>query len=218
MLATHVKPDDELRDAVSGKLLVVCCLGCKEVLFELDKARESVAALQESGREIVDEKLVDYLCRPAFTKRRLALWAEDLAAADAVLVYSCGVGVQVVADLAGKPVCTGCDTLHEFGYTGLRPTDADCRRCGDCVIGLTGGICPVAHCAKSLVNGPCGGPQDGKCEIDKNKECVWMVIFQRLRKEGRLEALRKIKPFRNYKIAQKLEATPFAPEPAETGD
>lgn len=198
MLATQIKPDDELLGILPRRVFVLYCLGCREVYFPLEEARALTARLREKGFEVTGEEMADYLCRPDFTRKRLALYGGEVTGAEAILVFSCGVGVQVVAELADRAVFTACDTVNLPGYTGLRPTELDCERCGDCVLGLTGGICPVANCAKSLVNGPCGGAKEGKCEIDKGKSCIWLIICDRLRKQGRLDDLRKIEPIRNY--------------------
>jgi electron transport complex protein RnfC len=198
MLATQIKPDDELLSLLPRKVFCLYCIGCKEVYFPLGEARALTARLREKGFEVTGEQMADYVCRPAYTQQRLEAYGEEVSSAEAVLVFSCGVGVQVAAELSGKPTFTACDTMNLPGYTGLRPTELDCERCADCVIGLTGGICPVANCAKSLVNGPCGGAKEGKCEIDTGKECIWLVICDRLAKQGRLGDLKKVKPLRDY--------------------
>ncbi|MFW6457451.1 MAG: methylenetetrahydrofolate reductase C-terminal domain-containing protein, partial [Planctomycetota bacterium] len=113
-------------------------------------------------------------------------------------VFSCGVGTQMVADMVDMPVYTGCDTVKLPGYAGLRPSARECDRCGDCVVGYTAGICPIANCTKGLVNGPCGGASDGKCEVDESKDCVWMQIYERLREQDRLDLLDNLEAFRDY--------------------
>jgi len=203
MLVTQMKPDKELLDILPDKLFVIYCLGCSEVFFPLAEAREFAQRLKQEGITVIGEEMADYLCNPEFTGKRLELYAPGLENADAILVFSCGVGVQTLADLTDKPVYTGCDTLNVPGFAGLRPDTLDCRRCGECILGLTGGICPVANCAKGLVNGPCGGAKNGKCEIDKDKDCIWLLIWERLKKQGRLEDLRKIKSFRDYSKSEK---------------
>jgi len=165
------------------------CRGCSEVHFPYKSARKMVAELRAKNVEVVGELTTDYLCNADFVKQRLARRAEDVERAEAILVFSCGVGVQQVGDLAGKPVYTGCDTIRIGGYQGLSPKKLDCLRCGDCVLTFTGGICPVANCAKSLVNGPCGGASKGKCEIDPDKDCAWMLIYKRLKEQGRLDVM-----------------------------
>lgn len=92
--------------------------------------------------------------------------------AGGVLVFSCGVGVQTVSELLnGKAVYAGCDTIRLPGFQGVTPLEYDCGQCGECYLNLTGGICPVTACSKSLVNGQCGGAQNGRCEVDPDMEC-----------------------------------------------
>ncbi|MFW5923041.1 MAG: methylenetetrahydrofolate reductase C-terminal domain-containing protein [Planctomycetota bacterium] len=197
MLTTTFKSVDELSSTLPERVFVIHCNGCAEVGFSLEEAREVTDRLREQ-LQVVGEEVADYLCRPDFTEQRLELYRSDLKEADAVLVFSCGVGVQTVADLADVPVYTGGNTVKLPGCAGLRPTDLECDRCGDCVIGYTAGICPIANCSKGLVNGQCGGAQDGKCEVDESKDCAWVQIYERLRDRGRLDMVDNIAPFRDY--------------------
>lgn len=197
MLTTEFKLLEELAEVLPPKIFVIHCYGCAEVGFSLDEAHELVDSLRECF-DVTGEETADYLCRPDFTERRLELYEKELDNSDAVLIFSCGVGVQTVAELTDKPVYTGCNTLKLPGYAGLKPADLECDRCGDCVLGRTAGICPVANCAKGLINGPCGGAQDGKCEVDPDKDCAWMLIYDRLKAQGRIEQLEHIRPFRDY--------------------
>ena len=122
-----------------------------------------------------------------------------LEEADAVLVLSCGVGVQTAAELLdGKRVYAGCDTIRLPGFQGVTPLEYDCDQCGQCYLNLTGGICPVTACAKSLLNGPCGGAKDGRCEVDPDMECGWERILRRLKAAGRLDVLHCPVQIRNY--------------------
>ena len=119
--------------------------------------------------------------------------------ADAVLVLSCGVGVQTVAEyLDTKPVYAGCDTVRLPGFQGVTPQEFDCGQCGECYLNYTGGICPITACSKSLVNGQCGGSKDGKCEVNPEMECGWERIYRRLKMLGRLDALKCPTQIRNF--------------------
>ena len=120
-------------------------------------------------------------------------------AADTVLVFSCGVGVQTVSEyLDTKRVCAACDTYALPGFQGVTPLEYDCKQCGECYLNLTGGICPITACSKSLLNGQCGGAKDGKCEVDPNMECGWERIMRRLAQVGRLDAVKCPVQVRNY--------------------
>ncbi|MBN1573586.1 MAG: methylenetetrahydrofolate reductase C-terminal domain-containing protein [Deltaproteobacteria bacterium] len=207
MLVTRIKPAEEFDGLLPKSIFVVYCLGCREVFFPLKEAREKVEGLRGSGIEVTGEEIADYLCRGKFAERRLKLYSGEISKADGVLVFSCGVGVQVVAekitDVKDIPVFTACDTVRLAGFAGLTPSELDCVMCGQCVIGLTSGICPVANCPKGLVNGPCGGAMDGRCEISPEKDCVWIVIYDRLKRQGRLKLLEKIKPFRDHTASER---------------
>ena len=107
-----------------------------------------------------------------------------------MLVLSCGVGVQTVSEyLKPKKVVAGCDTYPLPGFQGVTPLEVDCAQCGECWLNWTGGICPITACSKSLVNGPCGGTKDGKCEVNSEMECGWERIVKRLTAVGRLDLL-----------------------------
>ena len=121
--------------------------------------------------------------------------------ADGVLVLSCGVGVQTVSELLdGKAVYAGCDTVRLPGFQGVTPLEYDCGQCGECYLSLTGGICPITACSKSLVNGQCGGSRNGKCEVDQNMECGWERIYRRLEAVGRLDAIKCPTQIRNFAV------------------
>ena len=102
-----------------------------------------------------------------------------------VFVISCGLGIQTVADLAGKPVYAASNSLNYRGYHGMALTQKKCDACAQCYLNITGGVCPIVDCSKSLVNGQCGGAKNGKCEVDSSKDCAWEKIYQRLEKTGK---------------------------------
>ena len=133
----------------------------------------------------------DYVCNPDELALRLRGPMGKIAEADAVLVFSCGVGVQTISQvLEDKPVYACCDTIELPGFQGVTPLEVDCGQCGQCFLNLTGGICPITACSKSLVNGPCGGTKNGKCEVCPDMDCGWERIIQRLKAQGRLDVLK----------------------------
>lgn len=200
MLMNQVKSREEILAAVQGKIFAVVCNGCKEVsLAEAEHQTEALLQeLKDCGR-LVGKMTVDYVCNPAYFHQRFDQYASQLEAADTILVFSCGVGVQTVASfLDGKRVCAACDTYPLPGFQGVTPLEHDCQQCGECYLNLTGGICPLTACSKSLVNGQCGGAKDGKCEVDPNMECGWERIYQKLKRLGRLDAMKCPVQVRNY--------------------
>ena len=196
MLITEMKSRETLDALVSGKVFVINCHGCKETRFP-----EAEAAEYQKTLDVTGILTTDYICNADNMKLRLAQYAEQIEAADMILVFSCGVGVQTVASrLETKKVCAACDTYALPGYQGVTPLEHDCDQCGQCYLNLTGGICPLTACSKSLINGQCGGAKKGKCEVDPNMDCGWERIYQRLKKIGRLDVLKCPVQLRNYAV------------------
>ncbi|MEW6183071.1 MAG: methylenetetrahydrofolate reductase C-terminal domain-containing protein [Bacillota bacterium] len=126
--------------------------------------------------------------------------------AGCVLVMACALGVHRVSSYTRNPVIPALDTL----FIGLEEKPGlfkeVCAQCGQCVIGETAGICPVTECNKGLLNGPCGGTNEGKCEVDKNKDCAWTLIYRKLKAQGRLNLMRKYQPPKNYQMVPRPKA------------
>ena len=202
MLITELKNVDTIKGLIVGKAFIINCHGCKEIYFPEQEAEELQKELVAAGN-VTGVITTDYICNPENMKLRLSKHAAAIEAADTVLVFSCGVGVQTVSEyLDNKKVCAACDTYALPGFQGITPLEHDCKQCGECFLNLTGGICPLTACSKSLVNGQCGGAKDGKCEVDPNMECGWERIQKRLEKIGRLDALKCPIQIRNYATEQ----------------
>ena len=195
MLITELKAKQTLQSLIVGKVFVINCHGCKEIYFPVEEAKE----FQKELENVTGILTTDYICNPENLALQLKAYAAAVEEAQTVLVFSCGVGVQTVAEaLPGKRVCAACDTYALPGFQGVTPLEYDCKQCGECYLNLTGGICPLTACSKSLVNGQCGGAKNGKCEVDPNMECGWERIYQRLKAVGRLDALKCPIQIRNY--------------------
>ncbi len=198
MLITELKAKETILSLVSGKVFIINCHGCKEIHFPEAEAAALQQELKESGA-VTGIITTDYICNPENLALRLQAHAEAIEAADLILVFSCGVGVQTVAAAyPGKRVYAACDTYALPGFQGVTPLEHDCRQCGECYLNITGGICPITACSKSLVNGQCGGAKNGKCEVDPNMDCGWERIYQRLKAVGRLDLLKCPVQLRNY--------------------
>ena len=198
MLITKLKPREDLESLVPGRVFLILCRGCAEVGFPEAEADSLIQSLLDENR-LAGTLVTDYICNPDHLQTRLQRRQPMLEEADAVLVLSCGVGVQTAAELLdGKRVYAGCDTIRLPGFQGVTPLEYDCDQCGQCYLNLTGGICPVTACAKSLLNGPCGGAKDGRCEVDPDMECGWERILRRLKAAGRLDVLHCPVQIRNY--------------------
>ena len=207
MIQTKKKPTEELLSALEGldKVFVVACGGCP-VGAETGK-EEDIAALKESlaegGKSVTGSVTIDFLCNKILAGTRLARSIDALRGVDAVLVSSCGVGVQATAKLLDVPVIPALNTVSMGGLQGLYPASERCGECGDCVLHLTAGICPITGCAKQLLNGPCGGSQNGKCEVDpENIECAWDKIVTRLSELGREHLLEEPLPPKDWKLPE----------------
>jgi len=199
MLITQLKTKETIASLVSGKVFIINCHGCKEVSFPEKEAIALEKELADEGR-VTGTFTTEYICNPENLDLHLEKYKDEIDAADGVLVFSCGVGVQTVsAHLAGKKVFACCDTIHVPGHQGVTPTEYDCAQCGECYLSLTGGICPLTACSKALVNGQCGGSKNGMCEVDPDMECGWERITKRLAEIGRLDVLVKAPvQIRNY--------------------
>ena len=199
MLITQLKAKETIVSLVEGKkVFIINCRGCKEVHFP---EKEAVALQKELAADgnVTGILTTDYICNPENMKLRLKRYESKIEAADVVLVFSCGVGVQTIAEyLEDKKVYAACDTIRLPGFQGVTTLEYNCDQCGECYLNLTGGICPITACSKSLVNGQCGGTKNGKCEVDPDMECGWERIYRRLEEIGRLDLLKCPTQVRNY--------------------
>ena len=198
MLITELKAKETILSLICGKVFLINCHGCKEIHFPEHEAEQLKRELAADGK-LAGTLTTEYICNKENLALQLDLHKDEIQTADAVLVLSCGVGVQTVAGLLpGKKVFAGCDTYALPGFQGVTPLEYDCKQCGQCYLNITGGICPITACSKSLVNGQCGGAKNGMCEVDPTMECGWERIQKRLAQIGRLDALKAPIQIRNY--------------------
>ena len=188
-----LKAADELASILEGRdhLFVLACNKCFKEFETLDEpdcdAFKQFAA--EQGKTITGSARIDFLCNKPQTTRKLKDMIPE--GTENVVVISCGLGVQTIADMVDLPVFTATNTLNYTGHHGMALTHKACDACAQCYLNITGGICPIVDCSKSLVNGQCGGSKDGKCEVDSDKDCAWAKIQKKLEEQGRLDELRK---------------------------
>ncbi|MDX1778370.1 MAG: methylenetetrahydrofolate reductase C-terminal domain-containing protein, partial [Thermodesulfobacteriota bacterium] len=144
---------------------------------------------------------------------------DAIMSADVLLIMTCAFGVQTVAMHLDKPVLPALDTLFIGKEKSVGTFEEICVQCGECVLGETAGICPVAGCHKGLVNGPCGGTNKGKCEVDENKDCVFTLIYKKLERMGKVDLMRKYNSPKNYHVEPKPGKTfiPFDEGSKEDG-
>ena len=205
MIFAEWKPLTEIVGSIHDydKILLVGCAACvAECATGGEKEVETLApllrlALKEQGRDVeIRTATLEKQCEWEFVEEL----AETVAQVDAVLSLACGIGVQAMAErFEETPVYPGVNTSALTIREELGLWAARCAACGDCVLGETFGLCPVARCAKSLMNGPCGGTRHGgKCEIDENLDCVWNLVVERAVKRGELEALSRVRKSKNW--------------------
>jgi hypothetical protein len=205
MLISEQKPLEEILSYLEGEksIFIVGCRGCAEGWNSGGEKQvgEMKATLREKGKAIPGSVVIDMLCDKALTALKLRAHKQEIAAADSILVLTDGAGVQTVAEVVGKVVHPGCNTLSAGGAHAEWKEAERCLECGDCVLEYTGGLCPIARCSKLLLNGPCGGSQDGKCEVDPSIPCVWQQIIDHLTKLGRLDKLDKLVTPKNWSVS-----------------
>ena len=207
MITVEQKKIEEVLGTTKGKrrLLVLGCETCAAMSLSGGKKQaEELAAAVRLARKQSDEEgevLVDAIarqCEPEFVD----LIEKDVEQFDAVLSLACGAGVQLLAErFPDKVIIPGCDTTFLGVTERLGVWSERCAGCGNCILDKTGGLCPIARCAKQLLNGPCGGSTDGKCEISKDVDCVWQLIIDRLTRLDRLDALEEIFPAKDWSPA-----------------
>ncbi len=183
-----LKGREELVSLLDGtdNLFIVACNKCFKEFETIDEPDcgefEKIAA--EQGKTITGSAKVDFLCNKTQTEKKLQDMIPE--GTENVFVISCGLGIQTVADLTKIPVYAASNSLNYRGHHGMALTPKSCDACAQCYLNITGGICPIVDCSKSLVNGQCGGAKNGKCEVDSSKDCAWEKIHKKLEKQGRL--------------------------------
>jgi hypothetical protein len=204
MIIAERKPIEEILDMIDGcsTTLLAGCATCvadcmaggeREVAILASALR---IAMKKRGNEAqILEATVERQCGREF----IETISESVEKADVVVSTACGIGVQAMAERYGaKPIYPGVNTT----FLGLREEEGlwaeRCAACGDCTLDLTGGVCPVARCSKSLLNGPCGGSAAGKCEISEEVDCGWQLIVDRLKSLGQLDRMEQNIPPKNW--------------------
>jgi ferredoxin len=198
---TKQKPLEEILPSLgkAKKIFLIGCGTCATICHTGGKAE--VLAMKEKleaeGKKVTGWMVIPTAC-DELTREALAENAEAVAAADAILVMSCAFGVQTVTMYSDKPVYPALNTL----FVGKEESPGHfievCMQCGNCVLAMTVGICPLVRCAKSLLNGPCGGSVDGKCEVSPDTPCAWQLIYDRLKALGQLDKMEEIVPVRDW--------------------
>jgi len=199
MIITKQKEIKDILKHLEGqnKVFLIGCGECSTTCKTGGEAevKAITEALEKAGKVVTGYCIPSAPCVAAQVKLALAKNKKTIDSSDAILVLACGLGIQSVKDnfRGDKPIHIACDTLFMGAVDAGGIFLEKCSACGDCVLELTGMICPVTRCPKSLLNGPCGGQNKGKCEVDKDRDCAWILIYNELKKHGKLELLRQIK-------------------------
>jgi ferredoxin len=203
MIVGEQKPIEELWESIKGhqKVLVFGCNTCVAVCQQGgNKEAEILASLlrmkatQEGVEMEIQDSGIERQCEHEFFEK-----AEGrIQWADAVLSTACGIGVQFMAEKYAKPVYPGLNTTFLGAVEKLGHYVERCQACGQCILAATGGICPIARCAKRLLNGPCGGSTKGHCEINKDVPCAWQLIVDRLQQLNLMERYEDLAPIKNW--------------------
>ncbi len=190
---TRAKPMEAVLKGLEGydRVFIAGCGTCATMCRTggVDEVAAMSKALEEAGKLVTGTLVIPTAC-DTLTHECMEQNREAMEDAQVALVMSCAFGVQTVAGYVGRPVQPALDTL----FFGLETTPGRfsevCMQCGDCVLAETAGICPVTSCHKGLLNGPCGGTNNGMCEIDSSIDCAWTLIYNRLKEIGRLDLMR----------------------------
>lgn len=207
MIVGKQKSIQEIKEMVApyNKLLILGCGTCVKTCFA--GGEDEVATLssalrlvfKKEGRKIsIEELTVERQCEDAFIREA----ADAVLQNAAVLSLACGAGVQAIARrFKNVPVLPGVNTTFIGVLEKQGLFTEECLGCGDCKLAIFGGVCPVTRCSKKLLNGPCGGSREGKCEINADLDCAWQLIIDRLKALGQMDNLRVYIPPKNWQAS-----------------
>jgi ferredoxin len=210
---TKQKPFDEIKQQLDrfDKVYIIGCGTC--TTMTKTGGKEEVLDMKNRLEEL-DKLVAGWTVIPTACDEMTEVAIREVNGAirnvNAILVTACALGVHRVSLYIDKPVVPALDTL----FIGVEDSPGYfhevCAQCGQCVLGETADICPLTACHKGLLNGPCGGTNNGKCEVDKEKDCAWTLIYQRLKEQGRLDRMRKYHPPKNYQVVPRPKITKIA--------
>lgn len=204
MIIFEQKPFEEILGylAKDKSVFLLRCKGCAKVT-QADAESDLMdmkGKIEEKSIDITGFAIKGLLCVKA--KSVLEDLTETIGNHSSILAMACGLGVQSVAEATDKVVHPACNSFIDKESLERGKREDRCRTCGDCVLEFTGGICPLTACSKGLLNGPCGGSSGGKCEISREIDCGWVLIYERMKKLGRLEVLMSYLAPKDYRKIQ----------------
>ncbi len=208
MIVAEQKTIDEIIKSLEGfkRVVIAACGTCVTVCMaggekEALEVKNLLSLNAKEKNEDASFKVVN--CKRQCDREFLDDLENELKDGDVILSLGCGVGVQFMSEvLSDKIILPGLNTKFYGAAKELGYWTEYCQGCGNCLLEKTGGICPIARCSKSNFNGPCGGSQRGVCEIDKNIDCAWQLIYDRLKKFDRVSKLREIYELRDWRTSR----------------
>lgn len=217
MIGTIAKPMEEIMPYLEGKenLMVIGCGGCAKAIHSggEEEVNQMVAELEKRGKKVIAAGTPERTCYIQHTRAFLEPLGQELQDCGAIVVMGCGGAVQIVRQATEEKhlVKHIISSLNSIGHFDTIVPGAEfveqCMECGECILNMTGSICPVTKCAKGLLNGPCGGSQNGKCEVNPDRDCAWVLIYNRLKALGELDKMQQYQPPKdNSKITRPRRA------------
>jgi len=196
MIITKQKDFNELLSSIGKEpVFIIGCSECATICHTGGEKEvlEMKGALEDKNIPVTGWVILEPACHLQNDKRILRKHKDEVNKASKILVLACGNGIQTVSEIIeNADVIAGNDTLFLGEIKRANEFEKRCNMCGDCIEDLFGGFCPISRCPKSMLNGPCGGSIDGKCEIDSNIDCVWDLIYKHLKEKKQLQLLKII--------------------------
>ena len=224
MIGQVQKPIEEILESLGDneKIVLVGCGGCATVFHTggEPEVKEMASTLSKQGKNIlaaIAPPFGEFTCYAPWSKARLEPYRKEIEECDAILMMTCGDGLQVVREFIledeyglVKPIYPANDAI---GHMGGGPTlfREKCQQCGECLLGQYAGICPLTQCPKGLLNGPCGGSKNGKCEQEPEHDCAWILIYERLKTLGELDKIKEFVPPKDYSKMKRPRTLEVAP-------
>jgi hypothetical protein len=228
MIITENKPWEEVKAALDDynakNVVIVACGVCAAKVGTGGKegAAKMKSQLLESGYNVVTTAVVDEPCDERMTKQAFRKIKEEITNCDVVVSLGCGLGTQAMNTVMRekypkKVALTALNTVFMGETERFGIYKEGCRACGECILNETGGVCPITHCAKSMLNGPCGGSVDGKCEVgDYTQPCGWIEIYEALKSIDRMDLFLKVREPRDWSESGHQRTLNTRKKPSET--
>jgi ferredoxin len=216
---TKSKSFEEIKGLLEGigRVFIVGCGTCATMCHTggQSEVQEMKRRLVEELNKVVTGIMIIPVACDGLSQEAVEEHGEAIKGSQALLIMTCAFGVQTVGIYTDLPVIPALDTMFIGKEKRVGVFDEVCTQCGECILAYTAGICPVTACHKGLINGPCGGTNKGKCEVDPEKDCAWTIIYQRLAQQGRLDLMKRYQPPKNYQSEPKPGKAIISPEGKE---